>query len=106
MRALGRQAMRRRGMTIPRESSLAARVLNRGPAVGAVSFLAGPCGSAQQSAKISRIGIISTTSLEHPQARAGLDQFTRALEELGYIEGRNLVIENRSAEGSVERYPA
>src|SRR5215510_13174897 len=98
--------MRRRAMTIPEERSLAATVIKLGLAVVAVSLLAAPLGSAQQAAKISKIGMISTTSLEHPQARAGLDQFKRALEELGYVEGRNFVIENRSAEGRVERYPA
>ena len=85
---------------------MAATVTRLGLAVVAVSLLAAALGGAEQSAKIFKIGILASTSLEHPQARATLDQFKRALAELGYVEGRNVVIELRSAEGKVERYPA
>ncbi len=61
---------------------------------------------AQPAGKVPKIGMLSTTPLEHPQARAGFDQFRQALGELGYVEGRNIVIEHRSAEGRVERFPA
>jgi putative ABC transport system substrate-binding protein len=50
--------------------------------------------------------MLSTTSLEHPQRRAALDEFRQAMADLGHVEGRNMVIEHRSAEGRVERYPA
>jgi putative ABC transport system substrate-binding protein len=50
--------------------------------------------------------MLSTTPLDHPQARAGLDEFRQALGELGYVEGRNVVIEHRSADGRIERFPA
>jgi putative ABC transport system substrate-binding protein len=43
--------------------------------------------------------MLGSTSLEHPQARATLDQFKRALAELGYVEGRNIVVELRAAKG-------
>ena len=69
-------------------------------------FAAPLAAEAQQPAKVLKIGMLSTTPLEHPQARAGLDQFRQALGELGYVEGRNIVIEHRSAEGRVERFPA
>jgi ABC-type uncharacterized transport system substrate-binding protein len=69
-------------------------------------FLAVPLAAeAQEAAKVPTIGMLSTTPLEHPQARAALGQFRQALGELGYVEGRNLVIEHRSAEGRVERFP-
>ena len=58
---------------------------------------------AQQVAKIYRIGILETI----PAARnaANLDALRRGLRDLGYVEGRNLVIEYRSADGRPERFP-
>src|SRR2546427_508572 len=60
---------------------------------------------AQQTGKVPRIGILLIFSPEHPETRASLDQFRQALSELGHVEGRNLVIEYRSAEGKIERSP-
>src|SRR5207249_10836916 len=58
---------------------------------------------AQQAGKIYRIGILEPI----PAARnaANLDALRRGLRELGYVEGRNLVIEYRSADGRAERFP-
>ena len=58
---------------------------------------------AQQVAKIYRIGILETI----PAARnaANLDALRKGLRDLGYVEGRNLVIEYRSADGRPERFP-
>src|SRR5438477_3109739 len=58
---------------------------------------------AQQGGKIYRIGILEPI----PAARnaANLDALRNGLRELGYIEGRNLVIEYRSADGRAERFP-
>ena len=52
---------------------------------------------------VRRIGVLETTSL--PLNAANFEAFRQALRELGYIEGRNLVIEYRSAEGRPERFP-
>ena len=59
--------------------------------------------NAQQSAKIFRIGVLETTSaaLSAPNLAA----FKQGLQELGYIEGRNLFLEYRFAEGRAERFP-
>ena len=65
-----------------------------------------PAADAQQPAKVPRIGMLLTLSPEHPEGRAPLAQFRQALRELGYVEGRNIVIEYRWAEGRVERFPA
>jgi putative ABC transport system substrate-binding protein len=58
---------------------------------------------AQQAERVRRIGALETTSL--PLNAANFEAFRQALRELGYIEGRNLVIEYRSAEGRPERFP-
>jgi putative ABC transport system substrate-binding protein len=57
---------------------------------------------AQQLAK--RIGMLETIP---PQANAAnFDAFRKGLRELGYDEGRSLIIEYRSADGRAERFPA
>jgi putative ABC transport system substrate-binding protein len=58
---------------------------------------------AQQVGKVYRIGILETI----PAARnaANLDALGKGLRDLGYVEGRNLVIEYRSADGRAERFP-
>jgi putative ABC transport system substrate-binding protein len=59
---------------------------------------------AQQTAKIPRIGmLISGSTSTHKSA---IDAFHRGLRELGYVEGKNVLIEYRYAEGKRERYPA
>ena len=58
---------------------------------------------AQQAGKVYRIGILETI----PAARnaANLDALRKGLGNLGYVEGRNLTIEYRSADGRAERFP-
>src|SRR3990170_8717785 len=58
---------------------------------------------AQQVGKVYRIGILESI----PAARnaANLDALRKGLRNLGYVEGRNLVIEYRSADGRAERFP-
>jgi putative tryptophan/tyrosine transport system substrate-binding protein len=60
---------------------------------------------AQQPAKVARIGCLVTGALESYQARAMVDAFREGLRERGYVEGQNIVIEYRSADGSIERFP-
>jgi putative ABC transport system substrate-binding protein len=58
---------------------------------------------AQQPGKVYRIGVLETVSAA--QNAANLDGLRRGLQELGYVEGRNLIIEYRSADGRAERFP-
>ena len=58
---------------------------------------------AQQAAKVARIGFLGTN---RAVARRHVDAFLQGLRDLGYVEGRNLVIEYRDAEGKLERLPA
>ena len=59
----------------------------------------------QQPAKVARIGCLVTASLESPEARPMVDAFRQGLRERGYVEGQNIVIEYRSADGKIERFP-
>ena len=58
---------------------------------------------AQPPGKVWPIGMLETTA---PALNtANLDAFRQGLRELGYVEGQNLVIEYRSADGQPERFP-
>ena len=58
---------------------------------------------AQQAAKIARIGYLPLNLAGGPDLH---EAFRQGLRDLGYVEGRNLVIEYRDAEGKPERLPA
>jgi putative ABC transport system substrate-binding protein len=58
---------------------------------------------AQSKEKAWRIGMLETVSAA--MNAANLDAFRQGLRDLGYLEGRNLIIEYRTAEGRAERYP-
>lgn len=62
---------------------------------------AAPFASAQQTAKIPRIAVFSVTPLSGQAP--WLEALRQGLRELGYVEGKNIVIEYRSAEGKLDR---
>ncbi len=66
---------------------------------GAV-LLAAPLAAEAQQAKVHRIGQLSTGN---PRSTAIFQAFEQRLRELGYVEGQNLVIEFRDAEGRIDR---
>jgi putative tryptophan/tyrosine transport system substrate-binding protein len=59
----------------------------------------------QPGAKVARIGYLVTASLESPEGRAMADAFRQGLRERGYVEGQSIIIEYRSADGRIERFP-
>ena len=63
----------------------------------------GTIAAAQQPKKVPRIGYLSTTDPASDSARA--EAIRLALRELGYIEGQNIAIEYRYAEGKLDRFP-
>lgn len=80
----------------------------RGKVIGATRFALGVailtlCFPvwAQQPQKVPRIGFLGTASPSVAAAR--LDAFRRGLRELGYVDGSNIVIEQRFAEGKLDR---
>ena len=58
---------------------------------------------AQQPAKVPRIGYLAASSPSTNLAR--IEAFRQGLRELGYVEGKNIVIEWRYAEGKFDRLP-
>jgi putative ABC transport system substrate-binding protein len=69
-----------------------------------IFFVANVCGAqAQQPVKIPRIGYLAAVSLSANSART--EAFRQGLRELGYVEGKNILIEWRSAEGKADRLP-
>ena len=57
---------------------------------------------AQQAKKVPRIGLLSSGSPS--STKEGVDALRQRLHELGYIEGQNIVIEYRYAEGVADGF--
>ena len=72
--------------------------------IGASALVAPLTSIAQAQDKIWRVGVLETVSTE--LNAANLDAFRQGLRNLGYVEGRNLIIEYRSADGRSERFAA
>jgi ABC-type uncharacterized transport system substrate-binding protein len=72
-----------------------------------LSLLVAPLAAeAQQGGKVYRIGILSPAAPEPAGMYDSRRSLTEVLRERGYVEGRNLVVERRYADGRVERLPA
>jgi len=61
----------------------------------------GASAEAQQLKKVPRIGFLLAPS--RSAVSESVEAFREGLRELGYVEGQNIVIEYRSAEGQFER---
>ena len=72
-------------------------------ALGALLFALSCSASAQQPAKGPRIGYLGGASLSAIPER--IEAFRQGLRELEYVEGKNIVIEWRWAEGKPDRLP-
>jgi putative tryptophan/tyrosine transport system substrate-binding protein len=72
--------------------------------VSAMLFALSYSASAQQPAKIPRIGYLSGSALSPISDRT--NAFRQGLRELGYVEGKNIVIEWRGADGNRDRQRA
>ena len=74
-------------------------------ALGAGALAAPFASFAQQQSKIWRVGFLAQRHVDFVDADFSYGPFTRGMRELGYVVGKNLVIEWRSAEGKSERLP-
>src|SRR5262249_57244447 len=59
---------------------------------------------AQQAKKARRVGYLTAVSLSANAAR--IEAFRQGLRELGYVEGKNIIIELRGADEKPDRLPA
>jgi len=65
------------------------------------AFVPGLSAEAQQTTNLPKVGYVATTAPDTPNNLA----FRKGLRDLGYIEGKNVLIEERYAEGKAERIP-
>jgi len=71
-------------------------------AVGVGLIIAPQIGLGQPKA-IPRIGVLWFASMDSPTASRNRAVFRQQLSELGYVEGKNIAIEERTAEGNADR---
>jgi putative ABC transport system substrate-binding protein len=67
-----------------------------------LALASGYLAEAQQPKKISRVGFLAGSS----EGKSNLRGLRQGLRELGYVEGKNITIEDRWAEGNLDRLPA
>jgi ABC-type uncharacterized transport system substrate-binding protein len=74
--------------------------------LGSLGVLAAPLvGEAQQAGRVNRLGILSPGGVPDPSVATAPNLVPMALRELGYVDGRNLVVERRFAEGKMDLLP-
>jgi putative ABC transport system substrate-binding protein len=74
-------------------------------ALGASAVAAPIRAFAQQQGKVWRVGFLAQRHVDFVDSDYYYGPFRQGMRELGYVEGKNLVIELRSAEGNNERLP-
>ena len=75
--------------------------------VAVVALALGVAAEAQQPGKMTRVGFLDTGPAPTPATSyAPLQAFRQGLDELGYVDGRDVVIETRWAEGRIDQLPA
>jgi ABC-type uncharacterized transport system substrate-binding protein len=67
-------------------------------------FALGISAQAQQAKKIPRIGFLGGSGITN-NPRSNFNVFLQGLRDLGYVDGKNIVIENRNAEGKLDLIP-
>jgi len=72
--------------------------------LGLILVTAPPAAKAQPAGKVWRIGYVTSQSAAST-GRVSFDAFRQGLRDLGYVEGQNIVIESRWADGNYERLP-
>jgi putative ABC transport system substrate-binding protein len=70
---------------------------------GAVAVMAAPLAAQEKQPREYRVGVLDAVA--ESENAANMTQLRKGLKDLGYAEGRNLVIEYRSAETRNNRYP-
>ena len=60
---------------------------------------------AQQAGKVPKVGWLSMGTSASPMAVTSSEAFRQGLRDNGYLEGQNITVEYRYAEGKPERFP-
>jgi len=68
--------------------------------VGAISFRSS---THLQSDRVRRLGVMTDTAENNPEGQARVAALRQRLQELGWIEGRNLMVDYRWSEANIER---
>ena len=71
-----------------------------------VSALMAPLGAFAQQAKIRRLGLLNFSTRQMLLDTGRYAAWTQGMRDLGYVEGKNFVLEERSADGNAERLDA
>ena len=74
-------------------------------AILAVSLTLAPLVAGAQSTKVYRIGFLGAASASASTSATRVEALRAGLRDLGYVEGKNIVIEYRWAEGKYDRLP-
>src|SRR5205807_10110664 len=78
----------------------------QGAGVASLALLAGcgrlPWQAQQPPPKVRQIGFLSPSTRE--SGEPSIEAFLQGLRELGYVDGQNIAIEYRSADGAADRY--
>ncbi len=91
-------------MVFNRKSKIQNRIWPGIVAISVAFAMSGVVAQAQQPKKVPRIGFLGASSSSSLSSR--VEAFRQGLRELGYVEGKNIVIEYRYAEGKLDRPPA
>ena len=82
------------------------RLRRRAACAALLSLLTLPhSGFAQVVGRKARIGFLIEPPIDSSLQKAVLDPFRQELRQLGYVEGQNVVLDVRSAEGKFDRLP-
>jgi putative tryptophan/tyrosine transport system substrate-binding protein len=79
-------------------------VVGRGIVVCALLLTLSFPAEAQQTVKVPRIGFVGSGDPQTPGRQ--VEAFRQGLRDLGYIEGKNILVEDRYAEGKLDRVPS
>jgi putative ABC transport system substrate-binding protein len=101
--------MKKNSVLIPQRSALRWGVAMKNIlSILLIIAVMGGCAMAQaqqSAAKVPRIGFLTASSASDLQNEPRLDAFRQGLRDLGYVEGKNILVEYRYAEGTFERLP-
>src|SRR5216683_7323406 len=72
---------------------------------GALAFAAPPGSFGQQQGKVWRVGFFYFGSRQSALDTGRHNAFVQGMRELGYVDGKNIIIEARFGDGKIDRLP-